>query len=195
MASRAPDFARTISIVGHPMVLVPLAIALAMRGRVGVGQGVAILGAVLGAMVIVGAYLVHGVRTGRFSHIDVSRREERGTFYAVAMASTAAATALLYVTSAPRGAVFGVGCAFALLAVGSVVNRWVKASLHTAFAIVAAGIVGVGAPLAFAILLAIAAAVAWSRIALGRHTAREVLVGGVLGAIAAIALGWARANV
>ncbi len=186
--------ARTVSIVGHPMVLVPIAVAIALRGRVGIGQGAAILGAVYGAMVIVAAYLVHGVRTGRLSHIDVSVREERGTFYRVAMASTAAATAVLYFTSAPRGAVFGVACAFGLLAVGSIVNRWIKASLHTAFAIVAAGIVGVAAPIPFALLLATSAAVAWSRLELRRHTRSEVLVGALLGAVAAIALEWARSH-
>lgn len=187
--------ARVVSIVGHPMVLVPVAIAFAMRGKVDATQGATILGAVFGAIAIVGVYLVHGVRTGRFAHVDVSRREERGSFYRVALAATALATATLYFTTAPRGAVFGVGTAFALLAVGSVLNLWIKASLHTAFAIVAAGIVGVGAPLVFAVLLAMAAAVAWSRLALGRHTAREVAVGALLGAVACVALEWGRAHV
>lgn len=194
MGMSAPILARTISIVGHPMVLVPVAIAIALRGRVGMGQGAAILGAVFGAMVIVGVYLVHGVRTGRLSHIDVSRREERGTFYFVAMGAMAAATAVLHFTAAPRGAVFGVACAFVLLAVASVVNRWIKASLHVAFAIVAAGIVGIGAPIPFALLLFISAAVAWSRLELDRHTRAEVVVGAVLGALASVALEWARVH-
>ena len=176
------------------MVLVPVAIAIALRGRVAIGQGAAILGAVFGAMVIVGVYLVHGVRTGRLSHIDVSRREERGTFYVVAMGAMAAATAVLHFTGAPRGAVFGVACTFVLLAVASIVNRWIKASLHVAFAIVAAGIVGIGAPIPFALLLIISAAVAWSRLALDRHTRAEVVVGAILGALASVALEWARVH-
>lgn len=187
--------ARAVSIVGHPMVVVPVAIAFAMRGKVDEHQAAVILAAVFGAIVIVGIYLLYGVRTGRFAHIDVSRREERGSFYRVALASTALATICLYFTSAPRGAVFGIGTAFALLAVGSFLNRWTKASLHTAFAVVAAGIVGVGAPALFAVFALMAAAVAWSRLALARHTRSEVVVGALLGIVASFALEWARRNV
>lgn len=171
------------------MLLVPFAIAMAMRGRVSFSQGVAILAVIFAAIVVVAAYLVHGVRTGRLSHVDVSKREERGTFYRVAMGATFAATVALWFGGAPHAAAFGCGCAFLLLAVSSVVNRFfIKASLHTAFGIVAAGIIGPRSPLIFGALLVMAGLVAWSRIALGRHTGREVVVGALLGTIAAIAL-------
>lgn len=182
------QIARAISIVGHPMLLVPLAIVLAMRGRVSFSQGAGILAVVVAAILVVAAYLVHGVRTGRLSHVDVSKREERGTFYRVAMVSTAIATVALAMSGAPRAAAFGCGCAFGLLAVSSIVNRTIKASLHTAFGIVAAGTVGPGSPLVFATFLAMALLVAWSRVVLGRHTTAEVLVGALLGTLAAIAL-------
>lgn len=191
-SAKASRLARSVSIVGHPMVLVPVAMTLAMRGRVSVAQAAAILGTVVVAMLAVAAYLVHGVRRGTLSHVDVSKREERGGFYRVSMAATACAAAALHFAGAPRSAVVGTACAFALFAVGSLVNRVIKASLHTAFAVVAAGVVGVGEPWAFGLLLATAAAVAWSRIALSRHTPAEVFVGALLGTVASLGLAWAR---
>lgn len=189
-ASRAPKVvaARAVSIVGHPMLLVPVAIALALRGHVDAGQGAAILGVVAGAIVLVGAYLIHGVRSGRLSHIDVSKREERGGFYRVSTIALAIATAALHLSHATTAAVRGTAVALALIVVSSIVNRWIKASLHTAFAIVAAGVVGVGtknAPL-FALFVVAAAAVAWSRLVLGRHTKPEIVVGAILGTLAAV---------
>ena len=184
--------ARAVSIGGHPMVLVPAAIAIAMRGRVSRSEATIVLGVVFGAIAIVAAYLVHGVRSGRLSHVDVSKREERGGFYGVALVSTFAATVVLALLPAPHAAPLGFGCAFALLAVASVVNRWLKASLHTAFAIVAAGVVGPGAPLPFAIFATAAGLVAWSRVVLGRHTRREVFVGAILGGVTAIVLAFVR---
>lgn len=184
--------ARAVSIVGHPMVLVPAAIAVAMRGRVTSGQATLVLGAMFGAIAIVAVYLVHGVRSGRLSHVDVPAQRERGGFYRVALAASAAATVVLAIVPAPPAAPAGFGCAFALLAVASVVNRWVKASLHTAFAIVAAGVVGPEAPRAFACLAVMAVLVPWSRVTLGRHTKREVVVGAALGVTTALALALVR---
>jgi len=193
-AAAAPThaIARAASIVGHPMALLPAAIALAMRGRVPLSQAAVILAVVFAVIVIVGVYLVHGVRSGRLSHVDVSKREERGTFYGVSMLATFAAAIALWLGGAPRAAAGGAACAFALLVVSSVVNRWIKTSLHTAFAVVAAGIVGPGVPLLFAGFLVVAAIVAWSRVALGRHSLGEVGIGAVLGTVTSVALQWSR---
>jgi hypothetical protein len=185
-------FARAFSIVGHPMVLVPAAIAFAMRGRVTGTQAIVILGTVLAAIAIVGAYLVYGVRTGRLSHVDASTREERSSFYRIALVAMAGATAALHFAGAPPAAVYGTASSLGLLAVGSFLNRWIRASLHTAFAVVAAGTVGVGTPLLFAAFVLMAAGVAWSRPVLGRHTQTEVVVGAILGVLASLALTWAR---
>lgn len=185
----AQSLGRAISILGHPTVLVPASIVLALRGRVSAGQAIAMFVVVTASIVFIGAYLVHGVRAGRLSHIDVSKREERGGFYRVSMISLAVATVVLYLTHASPSAVRGTGIVLALIVVSSVVNRWIKASLHTAFAIVAAGVVGVGTrSLVLLVCFSLAAfAVGWSRLALRRHTPTEVCVGAALGLLAALA--------
>lgn len=177
------------------MALVPLASAIAMHGHLAPAQALTILATIFAAIVAVGAFLLYGVRTGRFSHVDVSRREERGAFFAAALVATAAATGFLYFTHAPAAAVFGVGISFALILVASAVNRRIKASLHTAFAILAAAVVGPEHPLLLTAFGGMAAAVAWSRLALGRHDRAEVVVGAVLGCLAAGALEWARRTI
>ncbi|AKF07378.1 hypothetical protein DB32_004527 [Sandaracinus amylolyticus] len=174
-----------MSIVGHPVVVVPSAIVLATTGQASLAEAGAVLGTVLVAMAVIGAYLAHGVRTGRLSHIDVSRREERGTFYLVSILATGGAALALNAGGAPRGAVIGCACGCAVFLAGSVANRVIKASLHTAFPILAAAIAA--PPIARAAFLVAALAIAWSRIALGRHTAREVIAGGAIGAGAALA--------
>ncbi len=187
--SKRRRVARVISIVGHPMVVIPGAVALALRAQATAMQAATSLAVVVGAILIVGAYLVHGVRTGRLSHIDVSNREERSGFYRVSMLALGVGAVVLHLTHAPPGAARGTGIACGLVVVSSIVNRWIKASLHTAFAIVAVGIVGIGTGnlLLVAGFLVAAAAVGWSRIVLDRHSPAEVAVGAVLGTLAAAA--------
>jgi membrane-associated phospholipid phosphatase len=66
------------------------------------------------------------------------------------------------------------------VAVAHATRRWLKISLHVAYATFAAAFLWprVGGML---VLLACAVAIAWSRLALSRHTRLEVVGGAVLG--------------
>jgi hypothetical protein len=82
----------------------------------------------------------------------------------------------------------GTESAAAMLAAGAIINPWIKVSLHSAFAVYAVMIpVPVIGPAGFA-LLAIPMLVAWGRVAMGRHTTNEVLLGLALGACASVPL-------
>lgn len=82
------------------------------------------------------------------------------------------------------------GCIAVLAMIGAaaILNRWIKLSNHVAFAVFAAVVLlrvewRVGAPVILVVPM-----LAWSRIALGRHSAAAVIGGACLGAIAGLLL-------
>jgi membrane-associated phospholipid phosphatase len=186
---RVVAIARFTSIAGHPFVFIPAAIVFsgasrpsaAPAGSAGVVAAIVALG-----MLVIGAYVGHGLHTGRWSNIDVSVREQRGGLYRVALGATAAAAVAFAVEGLPVG-VRGSLIAFGLVLVSALVNLRLKISLHVAFAAYA---VGIAAGRRLDVLLVaslLAVAIAWSRLVLRRHTPAEVLAGAVAGSIAGAA--------
>jgi membrane-associated phospholipid phosphatase len=181
-AEPARQLARSLSIVGHPFLVLPASVAavsLLRGGGVRSGMLLVLLFAVVSALIVA------GVRAGRFNDFDVSERERRPRFYLLVIAGTAA---LAYSLRADERAVRACVSAGALLVACGLANRWSKASLHTAFGLYAAGFWAAWSPAAGLIALPLVAAVAWSRIQLRRHTTAEVVVGAALGLLAAAAL-------
>ena len=127
------------------------------------------------------AYSAVQVKRGRWSHVDASVREERQQLNLFLAALLVLVSTALWATDRPWGVVAGVGSAALVAAVAHATRRWLKISLHVAFATFAPAFLypRVGGAL---VLLAVAAAVAWSRLALSRHTRQEVVYGGALGA-------------
>lgn len=179
--------ARTLSIVGHPVVLMPVAVAI---GAVGSNAPAARLHASVGAAVLVaviaGAFSLWQVRSGRWSHVDASHPRERRQLNAFLAGLLFGAAALLAWWGASRNGAAGAASAGALVAVAHLLRRWLKVSLHTAFAVFAAAVAwpSVAATL---LILGLAAGVAWSRLALQRHTLAEVALGLLLGAATGLA--------
>jgi phosphotransferase system glucose/maltose/N-acetylglucosamine-specific IIC component len=178
--------ARTLSIVGHPGVLMPVAVAIGAAGSNAPAQRVhaAVAAAVLVA-VIAGAFSLWQVGTGRWSHVDASHPRERGQLNAFLAGLLFSAAALLAWWGEARHGAAGAASAGALVAVAHLLRRWLKVSLHTAFAVFAAAVAWPSAA-ATLLILGLAAGVAWSRLALQRHTLAEVAVGLLLGAAAGV---------
>ena len=82
----------------------------------------------------------------------------------------------------------GVVATLCTLGVSAGVTRWIKVSLHMAFAALASTALALGrSPVGYLLLLALPA-LAWSRLILQRHTPLEVVLGTIIGAGAAAAL-------
>jgi membrane-associated phospholipid phosphatase len=127
------------------------------------------------------AYVVKGVKAGKWSDHHISRREQRALPLLVALGSVAAASALLIVVGAPRELIALVLSQLAGLVVMLVISRFWKVSIHCA---TAGGLVGVLVVLfgLWALLgLIPLALVAWSRVVLDAHTWAQVTVGALLG--------------
>jgi membrane-associated phospholipid phosphatase len=77
----------------------------------------------------------------------------------------------------------GLGLSGTLALTALLIARWVKVSLHVAFAVFATAFLW---PIKLAVVTValVTAAVIWSRLVLGRHVAADVAVGLVLGAAA-----------
>jgi hypothetical protein len=174
------DVARVVSIAGHPVVVLPGAILVGVSGAAPahVTRQAVFSAALVGAAVMV--YSAVQVRRGRWSHVDASVREERSqlnVFLAVVLVLVSGA---LWLTGAPWGLVAGVAAPALLVVVAHATRRWLKLSLHVAFATFSTAFLW-PRPGAMLILLALAAAIAWSRLVLSRHTGLEVTAGGAAG--------------
>jgi hypothetical protein len=186
--------ARVLSIVGHPGLLMPVAVAIGTSAAdLPSARVQAAVAAALSVAAIIGAFSLWQVRRGRWAHVDASLPHERRQLNPfAALLLFAAALALAGWGRSPHGAI-GAALAGVLVLAAQLLRRRMKLSLHCAFAAYAAAIVwpGVAASLSLALL---ALGVAWSRLQLRRHTRGEVVVGLGLGTLAGLMLqllsGW-----
>jgi membrane-associated phospholipid phosphatase len=180
--------ARALSIVGHPALLMPLAVAAGASGPDAPPQlmRVALSTAVVVA-VIVGLYSLWQVRRGHWAHVDASHPAERSQLNLVLAGLLCAAAALLWALGQPPAVGAGPLLAALLVLLTHALRRWLKVSLHAAFALFAAALVWPHMPGALVVGL-LALGVAWSRLVLRRHTLAEVLTGLLFGAAFGAAL-------
>ena len=182
MRAMPTAIARSLSILGHPFVVVPGAVvALVLHERT--SSAALIVSVVCGIAGVVLAFSFWQVRRGQWQHIDASAQAERRSlnFFLAIVLFLGAAVAFYQLPG--RGLSLGLLLSGLLMVTVMLASRWLKLSLHASFA-------------AFAMLLlwpfnlwyvALAgvatAGICWSRVALGRHTIAEVLGGGLLGGL------------
>lgn len=178
--------ARIVSIVGHPALLMPLAVAgsAVVRDAPPSVVRTALLASALVA-VAVGLYSLRQVRTGRWRHVDASVPGERRQLNRFLLVLLPVIAALLLWAGQPPLLSAGLAMGAAMVLVALMCRHWLKLSLHAAFGLFAAGLAwpSTGMVLVLALL---ALAVGWSRLALGRHTRAEVLAGLALGGSSAL---------
>jgi membrane-associated phospholipid phosphatase len=175
--------ARALSLAAHPLALMGLLVGALAAPRLRTPQAsVALLLATLGVGAALAAFMHLQVRRGAWEHVDASRPEERPALFRFALGLLAlalAATLLLpqaaVLTRGLAGALGLFACAYALL-------RWMKVSLHLAFAAYATGVLlQVGPASGGWLMLVLLPALAWSRVRLQRHRPSETVVGAVVG--------------
>lgn len=179
--------ARTLSILGHPLLSLPVA-ALLLAGDDGAGATrLSMLALGLGVIAIgVMAYSHWQVRRNRWQHVDASSRAERRTLNRFLLVLFSAAAIIAWMLSPQREFALGLGLSALLVAAAMLSARWCKLSLHVAFAMYAAMLLVQLSWLACATGVAFAGAVAWSRLVLARHVPRDLVAGAVAGLLAGI---------
>lgn len=134
------------------------------------------------------AFILRGVRTGRWSDRHVSQHTQRRLPLAVGIASVTAGLVLLAAGGAPRQLLALVAAMLTGLASTLLVSLYWKLSIHTAVVAGAATILCLVFGLALLVLAPAVALVAWSRVALKDHTWPQTAAGAALGVLAAAAV-------
>lgn len=140
----------------------------------GAGWGL-LAGAFCGGLPI--AYIVAGVRRGRWTDKHLKVRSQRWIPLFVTLGSVLVGTGLLLALDAPREVV--------ALVLTMAVTIWWKVSVHTAVASGVAVVITVAYGWWAALLFLGVAAVGWSRVSLRDHTTAQVIAGTILGGTAA----------
>lgn len=181
--------ANWLSIAAHPFVMVGIMVGVASMRLRPRGEALTSVLLVAGCTIVpVLALMIRQVRWGAWENADASNRQERPTLFFVGGVATAVWLAYLMAIQPESFLVRGVMVTLGMLAVCALVSRWIKVSLHMAFAAFAAMTLSLmGSPAGYA-LLAIVPALAWSRLTLRRHTAAEVGLGTAIGVAAAAAI-------
>ena len=178
--------ARMVSIVGHPLVLLSLAM-FAIGARDGdTGQQRSIVIGLLVFTAAVMGYSAWQVRRHRWAHVDASHAGERLTLNRFLLLALLAATATAWLSHAPRDLILALLLSVALVLAALLTRRWCKLSLHLAVAVFSACLLWHAAWWAGLATFALAACVLWSRLALARHVPRDLVAGGLAGLLA----GW-----
>ena len=181
MRATAIAIARSLSILGHPLVVVPAAAATLVLHR-RASSAALIVSVVCGIAGAVLAFSFWQVRRGQWRHVDASARSERRSlnrFLAIALFLGAA---VAFYPLAEPGLSLGLMLSGLLIVTVMSVSRWavVAAASFAAFAVLLLW------PLTlwYVALASVAAAgICWSRVKLTRHTIVEVLGGSLLGAL------------
>jgi len=128
------------------------------------------------------AYIVRGVRRGRFADHHIPEREHRRVPLVFGMASVVAGLVLLHVLGAPRDVLALLAAGLVGLVVFAAVTGWWKMSIHAG---VAGGAVAVLTSRYGPVGLMAAPLVpliCWARVRLSAHTVAQVAAGAVVGA-------------
>lgn len=180
-ADRRLICARALSVLGHPALLMPLAASANAAARGGGPDLVGTVAAVSVALALVVMLFSAGqVRAGRWRHVDASVPQERRHLNLLLCGLLFGGAALLGAAGAAPAVALGLGLGGVLVLLALVLARWLKLSLHVAFASYAALLAwpAWGWMLAGLVL---AAAVAWSRLVLGRHRPPDLWAGALAG--------------
>ena len=181
--------ARWISIIFHPFVMVGVMVGAAAAPRQGTGGAMRAVGVTaLFTIVPLAVLMWRQVRRGRWENADASNHAERPILYLVLGLALVALLAYLVLLRAQSFMVRGVLVTFGMMAVCALATRWIKVSLHMAFATLAAtGLAFMRSPAGYA-LLATLPVLMWSRLTLERHSPAEVALGTIIGAAAGASL-------
>lgn len=177
--------ARALSILGHPALLMPAAIiGTALSSGAPAATVAVAAGASLGVAAAVLAYSFLRVRSGAWAHPDASRPAERLQLNLFLLVTLLAVSVLSYSLSRPRAVTVGALLSAGIIGAALLLRGRLKVSLHVSFATFATALWW---PIpVFAVQLALAGGLAWSRLALRRHTLAEVVLGAIVGAVAGL---------
>jgi membrane-associated phospholipid phosphatase len=188
LARPLPRRLRVARLVGEvlspPPILAVLALVVAWDSSPTPAMAVVWGGiAAVSASVLPYALILRGVRRGRLTDRNISLRQQRVRFAAVAIASILTGLTVLAAFDAPAEMVALQASIAVGVACGWVITLWWKISVHAAIAAGAATVLLLVFGLALLVVWPLVALIAWSRVQVGDHTPAQVLAGIALGIV------------
>ena len=183
--------ARILSILGHPLLVLPMALALPVALQTGLNDSewrtlqIMLVGFALFVALMLGWSWLQ-VRRKRWTHVDASQPSERRSLNRTLLIAITIGALLAWRGLPTPDLGLALALSAGIIIVAMLSARACKLSLHVAFSLYAAGLlwplgsVAVGAGCAFA------GAVAWSRLRLSRHERLDLFAGAAAGLSAAI---------
>ncbi|HVY22365.1 MAG TPA: hypothetical protein VG962_03350 [Steroidobacteraceae bacterium] len=178
--------ARSISVVSHPFILSAIATLLSASNHhasVALTHELILIIAVLGFIAI--SFSAWHVRTGRWQHVDAVKPHERKVLNGFLAVLMLLSSLLAWRYFPEPELAYGLLIAGTAIVIALLLSRWLKLSLHSCFAAIAAGILWPSL-IALGIGIIITAAVYWSRLILQRHTLAELIAGSASGCVCAL---------
>jgi membrane-associated phospholipid phosphatase len=179
--------ARAISAIIHPVV-VPLAtlgiLTYLAHGSLTDAARLVVVAVAIG-IVPIGVLVLVQVARGQWTDMDVSVRRQRYILYPLGIACMLAAVFSFVELGAPSTAIRAAVGLVAANVLNSLINFGYKVSAHATTAALCAAVLWLATPVSLIGVAAAAAAllVGWSRVALGRHTGGQVVLGWAVGLI------------
>lgn len=181
--------AHFISIIGHPLLTYPLFLIIVLFRNEVASKALGILALIIGGVfipVIIRLYLKS--KDGTYTNFDVSDQNQRRSIFWFSIPLLMLVTIILFLTNQSRNLCIGVLFALILLIVSFLINFHTKSSLHVSFTIYLSALIFTHSFLIGSMVLLFAVCIGWSRVKLGRHTLKEVLLGCVMGILISMSM-------
>jgi len=174
--------ARLISVVGHPLLTIPFYVIVILFSNEDFKKAIFLSSLIIGCIFIpLILRLYRKTSNGTYTNFDVSDRKQRKSVFVFIIPILCIVTFIIYKTGQSANLFLSVLMATILILISQLVNLRVKSSMHVSLNIYLSFLV-MTVNYEFGILLFLFTGfIGWSRIALGRHTLKEVMVGGVIG--------------
>ncbi len=176
--------ARTISIIGHPLILGTLYVVLMSFHNLPKQTAFAVS---LSVIVLITIPIIFNnwrkTKKGIYTNFDVSDRKQRKGFYPFAIMLFIILLLAFWTFDFPGEVISKSLVFFAMVLLMALINLKLKASMHAGIAFyIAVSVFSVGL-LPGLMLLGFAILISWSRMELKRHNETEIIVGGCMGII------------
>jgi hypothetical protein len=135
-----------------------------------------------------GVFAIIGVKKKVFTDLDVSKREQRPLMFLVSVLFATSYLGSLFLFQGPY--ILYILSISAILGICfvSVINRYIKASIHVAALTALILPIAVSYQGYYVMLLLLIPLVSWSRLATKRHSLSEIFVGGILGSLLSLSI-------
>lgn len=174
--------AKCISIVGHPLLTIPMFVVIALFNFESVEKASKISALIIGGIFIpLIVKMYRGEKKGEYTNFDVSDQVQRQSWYKYAVPLLAVVTVVVFVTGQGSVLCFGVLFSTCLLITAQLINYFIKSSLHISlntFLFFMIFRMDVYMAVLFFLFIFL---IVWARLTLKRHTAKELLAGILIG--------------